>query len=132
MNSPWAANQSIGFDYVVTPSELFGIGTAAEIADQTTTPTQTDFPSGLLGVSIDFIDRGSADATVLYVVFDALDDADAATKLATPGSREVIMLGGSAAFPFAPIGPCYRIDVATDAASETGDSLVFMSGKVQV
>lgn len=121
----------LGPMHVLTADQLLGIGTAAEIADQTTAPTQTDFASGLLSVSIDYIDRGSADGTILYVVFDALDDSDASTKLGAAGSREVIMLGGSKPFTFSPSSPCYRIDVASDAASETGDSLVFMSGKVQ-
>lgn len=116
---------------VATPDQLFGVGVAAEIADQTTTPTQTDFVSGLLSVSIAYINRGSAVGTVLYVVFDALDDADASTKLGAAGSREVVMLGERRQWTFSTASPCYRIDVASDAASETGDTLVVFSGKVQ-
>ena len=117
--------------HVLTADQLPGTGATEEIADQTTTPTQTDFASGLLSVSIAYIDRGSADGTILYVVFDALDDSDASTKLGAAGSREVIMLGERRQWTFSPASPCYRIDVASDAASETGESLVVFSGKVQ-
>lgn len=117
--------------HTVIPSEFFGVGVSDEIADQTTTPTQKDFVSGLLSVSIAYINRGSAAGTILYVVFDALDDADASTKLGAAGSREVVMLGERRQWTFSPATPCYRIDVASDVASETGDSLVVFSGKVQ-
>lgn len=116
---------------VVTAAELPGVGVAEEIADQTTTPTQKDFPSGLLAVSIAYINRGSAVGTILYVVFDALDDADASTKLGAAG-REVVMLGERRQWNFSADSPVYRIDVASDAASETGDSLVAISGKVEL
>jgi len=123
--------QYLGPTHVLTADQLLGVGVTAEIADQTTTPTQTDFASGLLSVSIAYIDRGSADGTILYVVFDALDDAAASTQLGAAGSREVIMLGERRQWTFSSASPCYRIDVASDVASETGDSLVVFSGKVQ-
>lgn len=120
-----------GAAHVIPLDQLLGVGVSEEIADQTTTPTQKDFVSGLLSVSIAYINRGSAAGTVLYVVFDALDDADASTKLGAAGSREVVMLGERRQWTFSPSTPCYRIDVASDAASETGDTLVVFSGKVQ-
>lgn len=120
-----------GAGHVIPLDQLLGVGVSEEIADQTTTPTQKDFVSGLLSVSIAYINRGSAAGTVLYVVFDALDDADASTKLGAAGSREVVMLGERRQWTFSPSTPCYRIDVASDAASETGDTLVVFSGKVQ-
>lgn len=123
--------RKLGPAHVLPQSEAFGVGASDEISDQTTTPTQKDFPSGLLSVSIAYIDRGSAVGTILYVVFDALDDADASTKLGAAGSREIVMLGERRQWTFAPSTPCYRIDVASDAASETGDTLVVFSGKVQ-
>ena len=128
---PAAQKATSGFAWSMPPDQLPGVGVSAEIADQTTTPTQTDFASGLLSVSIAYIDRGSAVGTILYVVFDALDDADASTKLGAAGSREVVMLGERRQWTFSTSSPCYRIDVASDAASETGDSLVAFSGKVQ-
>lgn len=120
-----------GAAHVVTAGEVPGVGVSEEIADQTTTPTQKDFASGLLSVSIAYIDRGSADGTILYVVFDALDDADASTKLGAAG-REVVMLGERRQWTFSLSSPVHRIDVASDAASETGDSLIVISGKVQL
>lgn len=116
----------------VSEQGIPGVGVTDEIADQTTTPTQKDFPSGLIDISIAYIDRGSADGTILYVVFDALDDADASTKLGAAGSRSVIMLGERRAWQFPVDSPVYRVDVASDAASETGDSLVAIDGKVHV
>lgn len=116
---------------VATAAEDQGVGVAEEIADQTTTPTQKDFASGLLSVSIAYINRGSAAGTILYVVFDALDDSDASTKLGAAGSREIVMLGERRQWTFSADSPVYRIDVASDAASETGDTLVVFSGKVQ-
>lgn len=129
--SAYGGKTAAGEDIVVPADQLPGVGVAAEIADQTTTPTPKEFVSGLLSVSIAFIDRGAADGTILYVVFDALDDADASTKLGSAGSREVIMLGERRQWTFSPASPCYRIDVASDVAAETGDSLVVLSGKVQ-
>jgi len=107
-----------------------GVGIADEIADQTTTPTQKDYASGLIEISIAYVDRGSAAGTVLYVVFDALDDADASTKLGAAGSRYVVFLGERRKWTFQSDSPVYRVDVASDVASETGDSLVIIDGKV--
>jgi hypothetical protein len=120
-----------GMAKVVSPYELPGIGVTYEIADQTSTPTQVDFVSGLLSVAIAYIDILSTDGVLLYVVFDALDDADAATKLALAGSREIVMLGERRQWVFSPDSPCFRIDIASNTAAETGDSLTFFSGKVQ-
>lgn len=128
---PTPVKGAVGGSYVVPLSELPGVGVSGEIANHTTTPTQTDFASGLLSVSIAYIDRGSAAGTILYVVFDALDDSDASTKLGAAGSREVVMLGERRQWTFSADSPVYRIDVASDAASETGNSLVVFSGKVQ-
>lgn len=120
-----------GMAHMMPPDQVPGVGVSGEIADQTTTPTQTDFVSGLLAVSIAYISRATPVGTILYVVFDALDDADASTKLGAAGSREVVMIGERRQWTFSTSSPCYRIDVASDAAAETGDTLVVFSGKVQ-
>lgn len=114
----------------VTEQGILGVGVADEIADQTTTPTQKDYSSGLVELNVAYVNRGSAVGTVLYIVFDALDDADASTKLGAAGSRFVIMLGERRKWTFSQSTPVYRIDVASDAAAETGDSLVILDGKV--
>ena len=55
----------------------------------------------------------------LYVVFGALDDADALNKLTTAGLRHVIPLGSSGDFPFPDAGGSLRMDFATDVATAT-------------
>jgi len=120
-----------GAAHVLSASELPGVGVSRETADQTTTVTQQDFASGVLSVEIGYFNLGSAVGKRLYVCFDALDDADAASHLGAAGSRETVILGESRVFYFDVRTPCYRIDYASDAASETGDSLVRVTAKVQ-
>lgn len=118
-----------GFASVASPGEIPGVGVTREIANPTTTPVTKDFPSGLLSVTIGYLDSGSAAGKLLYAVFDALDADDAATKLGAEG-REVVKIEGFRTFVFSPSTPCYRVSVASNVASETGSSLVLLSGKV--
>lgn len=127
---PQEQGSTSGYAHVLPPDQLFGVGTAAEISGQTTTPTQTDFADGLLQLNIAFIARGMAVATVLYVVFDALNDADASTKLGASGSRMVVPINSSRSWSFSSDSPVYRVDVASDASTESGTTLVAMDGKV--
>jgi hypothetical protein len=115
--------------YPVVVQETTGALVAYEISDQTSTPTQVDFAGGLALVSIAYINISAADGDLIYVVFDATDDTDAATKLGSAGSREVVMLGERRTWEFDSDTPCMRIDVKSNVASETGDSLVHFSGK---
>lgn len=115
---------------VITERE--GVGVSREILDLTTTPQTLSFAEGLAAVEISYLDLGSAVGDWIYVVFDALSDADAATKLATAEARIRIMLGevSSKSIIFARTTPCYRIDVVSNVATETGDSVVRIIGKV--
>ena len=115
---------------VVSASEIPGVIVSKETADQTTTVTSQTFASGVLSVEIGYFNLGSAVGKLLYVCFDALDAADASTRLGAAGGRESVMLGESRVFNFDARTPCYRIDYASDAASETGDSLVRLTAKV--
>lgn len=116
--------------HVLPLNDAPGVGVTREIANITTTPVQRDFPSGLLSLTVGYLDGGSAVGKYLYVVFDALDTADAATKLASEG-REVVKIEGFRTFNFSPSSPVYRVDVASNVGTESGSSLVLLSGKVQ-
>lgn len=116
--------------YPVVVQETAGALTAYEIADQTSTRTKVEFLGGVAIISIAYINIAAADGDYIYVVFDATDDTDANTKLATAGSREIVMIGERRTWDFDPDAPCTRIDVKSNVASETGDSLIHFSGKV--
>jgi len=117
--------------HTVNYSERLGVGISREILDLTTTIQTLNFASGLLSVELSYLDLGSAIGDWIFVVFDALSDADAATKLTIPESRIRIMLGesGTKEFIFSTNTPCYRLDMISNVASETGDSVVRVIGK---
>lgn len=119
-----------GAVHVLSATEIPGVVVSKETADQTTTVTSQAFASGVLAVEIGYFNLGSAVGKILYVCFDALDTADAATRLGAAGGRESVMLGESRTFNFDSRTACYRLDYASDAASETGDSLVRVTAKV--
>ncbi len=117
--------------YVVTAAERKGVGVAREVLDLTTTPVSVAFAGGVSEIEISYLDLGSAVGDWIYVVFDALSDSDAAVRLADSESRVRIMLGATDAhaFRFAPSTPCYRLDLASNVAAETGDSAVRILAK---
>lgn len=116
---------------LVIRSEVYGVGVTDEIDNQSATPTSKIFVSGLSSLTIGYGDMGSAAGKAVYVVFDALDDADAATKLAIATSRETVFLGERRSYQFSTATPCYRVDVRSDTV-ETGASKVAFSGKAPV
>lgn len=116
---------------VVIRAEVEGIGTSDEIDNQSTTPASKTFVSGLLSLTLAYFDMGTASGKAVYVVFDALDDSDAATKLASPTSRETVFLNERRTFQFSAATPCYRVDIKSDTA-ETGASKIAIGGKVPV
>lgn len=116
---------------VVTRSEVYGVGVTDEINNQSTTPTIKTFVSGLSSLIIGYGDMGSATGKAVYVVFDALDDADAVTKLGIATSRETVFLGERRAFQFGTATPCYRVEIKSDTA-ETGASKLALSGKTSI
>lgn len=117
--------------YVVTTAERRGVGVVREIADLTTTPVSVTFAGGVIAAEISYHDLGSAVGDWVFVVFDALSDADAAVALADSERRVRLMLGAADAhlFQFDPATPCYRMDFASNVASETGDSAVRIIAK---
>lgn len=127
---PLAIKGTAGMAHVMSATQTPGVVVSRETLDQTTTVTSQAFASGVLAVEIGYFNLGSAVGKILYVCFDALDTADAATRLGAAGGRESVMLGESRTFNFDSRTACYRLDYASDAASETGDSLVRVTAKV--
>lgn len=120
--------------FVVPPSEREGVGVVREISSPTTTPSTLEFAAGLISIELTYLDLGSAVGDWIFVVFDALSDSDAATKLADSETRIRIMLGetGAREFHFSVDEPVRRIDVASNVASESGTSVVRVIGKAVV
>ena len=117
--------------YVVALSERRGVGVLRQILDLTTTPVSVTFAGGVTEAEISYVDMGSAVGDWIFVVFDALSDSDAATKLANPETAVRIFLGvaDTHVFRFDPGTPCYRMDFVSNVASETGDSVVRIIAK---
>lgn len=116
--------------FVVTASERRGVAVVRQILDLTTTPVSVTFAGGVTQAIIKYSDLGSAVGDWIWVVFDALSDSDAATKLADPEVAIRILIGEDFPIPpFDPATPCYRMDFASNVASETGDSVVRILAK---
>ena len=76
-----------GAVHVLSATEIPGVVVSKETADQTTTVTSQTFASGVLSVEIGYFNLGSAVGKLLYVCFDALDAADASSRLGAAGGR---------------------------------------------
>lgn len=98
--------------------------TPGEVADQTTTRTTITLASGAATLRIGYSNLTSGVGKRLYVVLNATSNTDANTKLGLAGQRFVIPIGESREFTFGPNALLTRIDLASDAASETGDTIV--------
>ena len=115
-----------GAALVRTLAEADGVVTLGEDNDVTTTrKAPATQPTAAKAVRIGFYNDGSAVAKYLYVVFNALSDGDANTKLGDSTTRFPIVLGKERAWGFPSNGLCTRIDWASDTASETGSNKVF-------
>jgi hypothetical protein len=98
--------------------------TPGEVADQTSTRTTVTLASSAATLRIGYSAIASAVGTLLYVVFNATSNTDANTKLGLAGQRFVIPIGESREFTFGPNALLTRIDIASNTASETGDTIV--------
>lgn len=116
---------------VVPPSEVAGSLIPAEVLDLTSTPVQVLFPDGLVSLLITYLDLGSAVGARAFYVFDPFSATDAATKLATAGSRIFHMIGkdDSLEILFDDDSPVYSVYMNSDVASETGSSVVRLFGR---
>ena len=72
-----------------------------------------------MNVGITLLNLSGSNVNYCYVVFDALDAADGATKLATVGTREIIqgLEKLERIISFTTETPIYRLDVVSDIAS---------------
>ena len=77
------------------------------------------FSSAIKSAVFQFANSGAAGAIglELFVVFGALDDADAKNKLDTAGLRHIIPLGDEGIFPFPDAGGPLRFDFAVSSAA---------------
>lgn len=116
---------------VKTRLEVPGAGITDEIEDVSNVRKVRFFPSGLLSLTLGFINEGSSATKCIRIVFDALDDLDAGTKLDLPTNRETVYLGERRTFFFSPDTPCNRVDVVANV-EETGSNRVVISGRTAI
>lgn len=117
--------------YVRTALETPGVLVSSEVTNPSTTQGTISYTGGLMSAEISLLSLSSSNINYAYVVFDALDSADAATKLATAGTRELVKMGEVRLFNFTPETPIYRIDYVSDVASGsiTGTGLLRVTAK---
>lgn len=117
-----------GVPYVRNTSQYVGSVTTFENTDvvdsreDPTTDGGAQPAAGARVVTLAFIDKGSAVATELYVVFNATSDADATTKLGSAATRHVIMLNERRSWTVAEGNEITRIDFMSDDAAPVGGS----------
>jgi len=93
----------------------------ATVANITTTKTLISTAIGARSVRVQYGKvSGTPTGTGLRVVFNAINDTDANTKLTTAGQYFTVPLGDSRQFDFASGSEVLRIDIASDAAIEAG------------
>ena len=78
---------------VANPSEVSGTLYTNETDTQSATRTKIDIPLGARVISLDVSPITSATAKFLWVVFNALNDTDADTKLASASTRIRLPVG---------------------------------------
>jgi len=125
------AKGSSGRLHVRTAAEEIGVLISSEVSNPSTTQGNILYPGGLLSAEISLLNLASSNIGYVYVVFDGLDDADAATKLATAGTRELIAIGETRTFLFSPETPIFRIDYVSNVASGsiTGTGILRITAK---
>ncbi len=105
---------------VVPPDMVPGLAFIAEIANLSTTRVKVDLTTTpATSVTLQLMNLGSATAKRVFVVANAMSDAEASTKLATAGQRFTCAIGDSLTLAFAEA--VSRIDIVSDVA-ETGSS----------
>ncbi len=99
---------------------------SAEVADPVTgTPQAVTPPAGATYCRISYLRTGgTVVGKVAHIAFNATSTYDAAARLAAPEVREVVQFGQVREFYFDE--PLTRIDVKSDAASETAGSTVVL------
>lgn len=93
------------------------------IANVSTTRRSVTFGNGAKAVRAELAKITTATATHLRIVFGALSDADANTKLATDGQYATVPIGTAREWEFEAGAYPLRVDYATNAAAESGSTL---------
>lgn len=104
---------------VANPSEVSGTLYTNETDTQSATRTKIDIPLGARVISLDVSPITSATAKFLWVVFNALNDTDADTKLASASTRIRLPVGKTFEIVFDSTSKCTRIDYRTDGNGAT-------------
>ncbi len=95
-----------------------------ETASPTTTITRKSVPGGAKTLEIGLFQTTGTVTTAkfLYVVFNAISDAEEAAMLANPATRVCIPAGRFEKFMFPTTDPLTRYAFASDVATETAGS----------
>ena len=104
---------------VASPMDVSGTLYTDETDAQNATRISTLIPLGARAVVIDTTAIASATAKYLWVVFNALNDTDADTKLASATTRVRIPIGRVFEISFDELAKCTRIDYRTDGVGAT-------------
>ena len=116
-----AYNMSSPMDYVGTTT-TFENTDVVDAREDPTTDGGAQPTAGARVVTLAFLDKGSAVATELYVVFNASNDTDATTKLGSGATRHVILLGERRSWAVSEGNEITRIDFMSDDAAPVGGS----------
>lgn len=111
----------------VTPDDQKPAAYYNDIQDgQNTTATRKAVPGGALSIEIGMFPTSANPTTAkfVFVVFNALSDAEEDVMLATNSTRFLIPTGEFQRFTFPPDDPCRRYAFRTDAATETNGSRI--------
>ncbi len=104
---------------VATPSDVSGVLYTDETDAQNATRISKSIPLGARVVVIDTTAIASATSKYLWVVFNALNDTDADTKLSSATTRVRIPIGRVFEISFDELAKCTRIDYKTDGVGGT-------------
>lgn len=104
---------------VATPSDVSGVLYTDETDVQNATRISKSIPLGARVVVIDTTAIASATSKYLWVVFNALNDTDADTKLSSATTRVRIPIGRVFEISFDELAKCTRIDYKTDGVGGT-------------
>lgn len=104
---------------VATPSDVSGVLYTDETDAQNATRISKSIPLGARVVVIDTTAITSATSKYLWVVFNALNDTDADTKLSSATTRVRIPIGRVFEISFDELAKCTRIDYKTDGVGGT-------------
>lgn len=111
----------------VTPDDQKPAAYYNDLTDgQNTTITRKAVPGGAISIEIGMFPTTGVATTAkfVFVVFNALSDAEEDVMIATNSTRFLIPTGEFQKFTFPATDPCTRYAFRTDAATETAGSRI--------